>query len=878
MNKLEILQAKITQLEAENRFLQEQLAQISTTKLVCDLEGDLIANLAQNLIGKLRSGIVVHDEDTKILFANATAAKIMGMIQTEISGKDINDPDWRFYHGDGSLMPIEDFPINKVSREKRQLLNYELGFYRSDTHEMVWTLIDAYPEFDLQGNISQTVVTFVDISDRKQVETELEHTRNFLQNIIDRLPVALFVKDGREDRFGKMMLWNRTSEAMFGLAAEEVIGRTIYDRFPKEQADFFYQKDRETFANCSLEDVVEETIDSLSLGRRVLRTVKVPLYDRDRSPQYLLCFSEDITERKQAEIALRESEDRFRQMAENIQEIFWLIDINLTQFIYVNPAYETILGRSCDSLYESRQSYIDAIHAEDREKVTTIYNQNRASGWCMEYRIIKPNGEVRWLFEHAVPVRNTFGDLQNIVGIVQDITERKASEERLIYQAFHDSLTGLPNRILFTDRLEMVLKKSKRIVQHQFALLFIDLDRFKIVNDSLGHLIGDRLLIEIAAILEKSVRSFDTVARFGGDEFTILLDSIRSSQDAIDVAERIHTYLQNELEIDNHKILTSASIGIVVGSNDYENASDLLRDADIAMYRAKDSGRACHEIFDRTMYDLALSRLQVENELRWAIEREEFLVYYEPIVCLQTMELYGFEALVRWQHPAKGLLTAGAFIPLCEETGLIVTLGKWVLQTACQQIKAWQEKFPLSKHLIINVNLSGKQLKAPNIVQTIDDILRESGIPTTSLNLEITETLIIENTEIAIRIFQQLRERNIHLSLDDFGTGYSSLSYLQRFPVSTLKIDRSFISQIHSCNSSSDRNMEIVKAIIALAHGMNIRVIAEGIEMKEQITQLQEWNCDFAQGYFFARSLPAKAAEKLLSGESPWKGFALQKN
>lgn len=875
MNELEILQSEIIALKTENCWLQEQLAEIYSSNLSCDLAGNLIADLAQNLVENLHTAIVVHATDTKILFANKSAAKILGLIQSEIAGKDVTDPDWHFYHGDGRLMGIEDFPVNKILREKQPLQNYEMGLYPSDTDDMVWVIINAYPEFDFQGEIRRIVVTFVDITQLKQtaialgesekryiaLNAELERTRNFLQSTIDHLPVAVFVKDGKPEKFGQMLLWNRTSEALFGLSAEKAIGTTVYDHFPKEQADFFYQKDLDAFANHVIENIPEEPIDSHSLGNRILHTVKVPLYDCEQRPQYLLCFSEDITERKQSEIALRESEEKFRQMAENIQEIFWMVKPDFSEFIYINPAYEAISGRTCASIYTDPKSFFDAIYIEDRKIAIATAKEHAHVGWSMEYRIVQPNGEIRWLFERAVPIYNDLNELQSIVGIGQDITERKFSEEQLIHQAFHDSLTGLPNRVLFLDRLEMVLKKSKRVTSHLFAILFIDLDQFKVINDSLGHLVGDLLLVEVAKILERSVRSLDTVARLGGDEFTILLDDIANLQEAINVSDRIHAQLRSEIAIGTHTILASASIGIVIGSPEYDQANDLLRDADIALYKAKEKGRACHAVFNRSMYDLVVSRLQLESELRQGIERREFLVYYEPIICLKTMQLKGFEALVRWQHPTRGLLAAGEFIPVAENTGLIVALGKWVLHNACAQLKLWQDQFP-SLDLTINVNLSGKQLRDPNIVNTIDAVLQQSGLTTGCLNLEITETLLIENTEIAVRVFQELRARNIHLSLDDFGTGYSSLSYLQKFPVNTIKIDRSFISQIHA--EECDRDIAIVKAIIALGHAMNIKIIAEGIELPEQIVQLQAWDCDFAQGYIFSRSLSVQDTTKLL--------------
>jgi len=873
MSKPNIFQLRIAQLEEENLSLREQVAKTLPLDLNSYKTEKLITDLAQNLVEKIQTGIVVHGADGKILFANSAASRILGLIQSQIAGKDVNDPHWHFYHGDGQPMPLEDFPVNKILREKQVLKNYEMGLYRPETQDFVWALINAYPEFEPTGEINRIVVTFVDISDLKQttsalreseqryaaIATELEKTRNFLQNIIDHLPVAIFVKDGRDQHFGEILLWNRTSENLFGVTESEAIGNTLYEHFPKEQADFFYQKDREAFINGVPEDIDEEPFDSGILGGRILHTVKIPLYDSNDRPQYLLCFSEDITERKKAENSLRDSEERFRQMADNIHEIFWMADVDFTKFIYINPAYKRITGRTCESVYANPQSFLEGIHGEDRARAIAVMQQNRKTGWSIEYRIVQPNGEIKWLFERTVPIHNDLGEVTNIVGIGQDITDRKFSEDQLIYQAFHDSLTNLPNRLLFIDRLKMALKKTKRLPANLFAILCIDLDQFKVINDSLGHLIGDRLLIEVSKILTHSVRSFDTVARQGGDEFTILLDEIDNAQEAIDVSNRIQAHLQDEIEIDSHRIVISASIGIVIGSSDYEHANELLRDADIALYRAKEKGRACHEIFNRVMYDLAIRRLQLENELRQAIAHEDFVVYYEPIVGLKTMNIRGFEALVRWQHPTRGLVTAGEFIPICEETGMIIALGKWVLQSACRQVQLWKQQYP-SLHLMMNVNLSGKQLISPHIIETIDEVLQETGIDTICLNLEITETILIENTEIAIKVFQALCDRHIQLSLDDFGTGFSSLSYLQRFPVNIIKIDRSFISKIHS----GDRNIEIVKAIIALAHAMNIKVIAEGIEQREQITQLQAWDCDFGQGYFFARSLSAAAASNLL--------------
>ncbi|RUT13538.1 hypothetical protein DSM107010_11610 [Chroococcidiopsis cubana SAG 39.79] len=377
----------------------------------------------------------------------------------------------------------------------------------------------------------------------------------------------------------------------------------------------------------------------------------------------------------------------------------------------------------------------------------------------------------------------------------QEISDRHQVQEQLVYSALHDALTHLPNRTLLMERLEMALQRVKRYPDHLFAVLFIDLDRFKTINDSLGHQVGDRLLLAIAHQLQQLVRSTDTVARLGGDEFIILLDPIQDINDAIRVAERIHTQLRSPLQLASREVFIGASIGIAASATHYQQGSELLRDADIAMYRAKEQGKARYEIFDRAMYAEAIQKLQIENDLRQAAVGQEFHLNYQPIVSLDTGKIIGFEALLRWLHPERGLISPSQFIPIAEETGLVVPIGEWVLFTACSQMKQWQTKFshPPAK---ISVNLSLKQLREPDFLEKIDRILTETEIAGESLNLELTESMLMDNVEELIFVLGQLRARNIRLSIDDFGTGYSSLSYLHRFPIDYLKVDRAFISEL----------------------------------------------------------------------------------
>ncbi|MEO1464721.1 MAG: EAL domain-containing protein [Cyanobacteria bacterium J06633_1] len=439
-------------------------------------------------------------------------------------------------------------------------------------------------------------------------------------------------------------------------------------------------------------------------------------------------------------------------------------------------------------------------------------------------------------------------------------------EQQLLHDALHDALTGLPNRALFMDRLEQQLKRSQSQNGYLFAVLFLDLDRFKVVNDSVGHLIGDKLLIEIARRLEKSISPTDTVARLGGDEFTILLENIASKSEATLVAESIYQTLSFSFHIDGYELFSTASIGIALSSHGYEKPEDILRDADLTMYSAKEQGKARYEVFNSSLRDRALQRLELETDLRRALERNEFEVYYQPITSLPLGTLSGFEALARWNHPVKGSIGPGDFIPVCEETGLIVPLGRWLLKEACKAARSWQLKYPEHPPIKMSVNLSGQQFREPELIEEIEAVLTETGLAGKFLKLEITESILIDNLETVTEIILKLRQKDIQFSIDDFGTGYSSLSYLHRFPVDTIKIDRSFVSQMQS----SGENSAIVKAIVTLAHMLDMDVIAEGIETTTQLAQLKLLQCEYGQGFFFSKPLSQEHAEAFVANSPRW--------
>jgi diguanylate cyclase (GGDEF)-like protein len=442
----------------------------------------------------------------------------------------------------------------------------------------------------------------------------------------------------------------------------------------------------------------------------------------------------------------------------------------------------------------------------------------------------------------------------------KEVAERKQIEEQLLHNAFHDGLTGLANRALFVDHLKLALGRAERHAAYRFAVLFLDLDRFKVVNDSLGHMTGDQLLVGVARRLEAAMRPGDTVSRLGGDEFTVLLDDLKDAGEAEAVAERLQGELSLPFNLGSHEVFTTVSIGIALSSPDYHRPEDILRDADTAMYRAKQLGKARYEVFDQTMHARAMDRLGLERDMRKAVERRELFLQYQPIVSLATGSLRGFEALVRWQHPERGVIPPTKFIPIAEETGMIIPIGKWVLGEACRQMSRWQKLSHSDGPLPMSVNLSGRQFLQPDLLEQIEEVLRETGLDPRSLKLEITETVVMENIETATHTLEQLRALGVELSIDDFGTGYSSLSYLQHFPVSTLKIDRSFVSRM----TESDGTAEIVRAIAKLAQNLGMDVVAEGVETESQREQLRAFECEFGQGFYFSRPIDVDAAEALL--------------
>ena len=575
----------------------------------------------------------------------------------------------------------------------------------------------------------------------------------------------------------------------------------------------------------------------------------------------------DITERKRTEKALRESEERYALAALAANDGLWDWNLEANE-IYFSPRWKAMLGWGEDEIGSSPDEWFNRIHPDEVERVKVgliAQIQGLTSRFETEYPILHRNGSYRWMLNRGTAMRDAAGKVHRIAGFQTDVTERKMTEKRLLHDALHDTLTGLPNRALFQDRLNHVVELAKRREDYLFAVIFLDLDRFKMINDSLGHLVGDQLLVAIAHRLKICLRTSDTIARLGGDEFAILLEDIQDTTDATEVADRVQRDLTLPFNLDGQEVFTTTSIGIAFSSTGYDRPEDLLRDADTAMYRAKAAGKARYEVFDKTMHTRAVALLQMENDLRRAIDRQEFQLHYQPIVCLGTGSVTGFEALLRWQHPDCGLISPLEFIPVAEETGLIIPIGTWVLREACRQMQIWQQQSPRNPPLTISVNLSGKQFSQPDLIEQITDILQESGLAPQSLKLEITESALLEDPDTAASMLQQLQTLGIWLSVDDFGTGYSSLSYLHRLPINTLKIDRSFINSV----DADVEKLELVRTIIVLAWNLGLDVVAEGIETSKQLSQLKALKCESGQGYLFSKPMDTEAATALITGKLP---------
>jgi diguanylate cyclase (GGDEF)-like protein/PAS domain S-box-containing protein len=572
----------------------------------------------------------------------------------------------------------------------------------------------------------------------------------------------------------------------------------------------------------------------------------------------------EMASRIKVEETLKKSEKFLNTIFDSIHDPFCIIDREY-RIIKVNEAYTEMRKTTISSLI-GRRCY-EVLQEKNRVCEDCIVEKCfRSKDPCAKDKLLSFSDNTKiWLEIYTYPIVDREGSVTHVIEYSRDISgrkhaeeERKAAEERIVFNTLHDSLTDLPNRNLFYDYLRYAISRTKRHSDYLFAVLFLDIDRFKVFNDSMGHATGDEALLEISRRLKDSIRSEDKIARYGGDEFVILLEELKNEEEAVYIAERIQENIARQFDMKQFEILITASIGITFNTIGYEKPEDILRDADIAMYCAKNRGKGHIEIFNKKMFERTLAKIQLEANLRQAIKQNEFQLFYQPIISMKSGKIAGLEALIRWRHPVRGLISPLEFIPLAEETGLIIYIGEWVLDEACRQMKIWQEKYSEKSHLTISVNISSKQL-FPNIIKLVGEAIEKYMLAPNTLVLEITESMLMENAAHVEPLLSKLKEMQVRIHIDDFGTGYSSLSYLHQFPIDALKIDRSFIKK-----ADIGENYKIAKAIASLAHALNMEVVAEGIETEKQLAFVKSLGCEYVQGYLISKPVDSKAIEALL--------------
>ncbi|HEV7786560.1 MAG TPA: EAL domain-containing protein [Thermoanaerobaculia bacterium] len=796
------------------------------------------------IVDSLPDGLGVCDAEGRLVYVNERFAALLGYPRDEVQGRSCAD-----FLDDANRERLE---LELDRRRHGDNSHYEIEAITRDGGRIT-TLQMPRGLFDAEGKFVGSYAVVSDVAERKQAERALRESEERYHGLFEGVPVGLY----RTTPAGVMLDANSTLVKILGFPdLQTLLKANVGDLYQDPEDRRRWQRVLVGASTAQSFEARVRRFDGTVIWVRF--TVRAVRGDEGEILRYDGAL-EDITDRHRAEEALRSSEERFRSLVQNASDLICILDAEGI-VRYESPSHRRVLGMDAEP--HLGRGLPELVHPEDRtvlENALRRLVQEPGEIVTFEYRLLHGDGGWRSLESTA---SNLLGQ-PAVAGIVlnaHDITDHKKAEAKLLHDALHDELTGLPNRALFMDRLRHSMERSRREPELLTAVLFLDLDRFKIVNDSLGHLVGDELLIQISGSLAGALRPSDTIARVGGDEFAILLEGGRDVSDAVRVAERIHDRLTTAINLGGHEVFVTASIGIAVHTPEYERPEDLLRDADTAMYRAKSSGRACHVVFNRVMHRFVMARLQLETDLRRAVERGQLRVHYQPFVDLATDEVMGFEALVRWHHPRRGLLPPDEFLSVAEETGLIVPIGRFVLMEGCRQIRELQRKHPENGSLKLTVNLSNKQFFQADLFDQIAEALAASGLDPACLGLEITEGVIIRQADSASSRFSRLKSLGVQLYLDDFGKGFSSLSYLHRFPMDILKIDRSFVSRIEE----AEGNFAIVKAIVTLAHQLGMEVVAEGIQTSDQKARLRGLGCEYGQGFFLSPAVPADEAEQLL--------------
>lgn len=726
----------------------------------------------------------------------------------------------------------------------------ELTLRRARETEAYGYVLKPFEERELSINIEMALY-------KHRAEQRVRDNETWLRTIFNSALDGLFVVD----LTGNCVYVNPSGCQMCGYSGSELISTAISPLlFPAIQEDVF---------QISVQPGEDE---SGLVERRMRRKDGAEIWVEMRiaplklsTEEFNLATMRDVTQRKRAEEALRESEERYMLAAQGANDGLWDWDL-VTDTVYFSSRWKSILGHDDAEIGEHPGEWFNRVHPDDLEqlKVTlSAHLSGLSEHFEFEHRIQHKDGRYLWVLTRGMAVRDSQKMVYRIAGSQTDITNRKRAEEQLLHDAFHDALTNLPNRALFLDRLTQVLEHCNRNADYAFGVLFFDLDQFKVVNDSLGHNVGDELLIAIGKLLQSCVRSVDTVARLGGDEFVILLEEVDSLEATTNVADRIQQELKKPIRVGNHQIHSAASIGIIFSRQGYERTEDILRDADIAMYQAKARGKNRSVVFETHMRKQAIARLELENDLHQALERGEFELYYQSIQSLVSNQIVGLEALIRWRHPERGFIPPMEFIPVAEETRLIFPIGAWVLREACRRFQEWRKNLPEMEGRYISVNISGEQLIQPEFIDQVVNILAETGMEAGGLRLEVTEATLAGSNGRIMEALKKLRALGIQLYIDDFGVGFSSLSYIRTFPVSSIKIDRKFIEQMTSGDAGS-HSVEMIESILKFSADLGMEAIAEGVETIQQYEQLKSLVCPYGQGFYLSKPLNFSATEALL--------------
>lgn len=838
------------------------------------MERTLLSTLADNTLDL----IYVKDREGRFTFVNSMFLEIVGASsRDEVLGKtdfDFNQPELaQGYHDDDQ----------QVMRSGKPLPDREEIIFSVKTGESRWYSTTKVPLQNEAGEIVGIVGITRDITSAKQAELEvrqlnaeleqrvagrtaelqvlteaLASERNLMRALVDALPDNIFAKDAGS----KFLLANKYVAHGMGTTPQDLIGKDDFDFYPPEIAQSFYDDEQQIIRSGQpLLNHEEPATDNKTGKIRWLLTSKFPVFNADGKVTGLVGIGRDITARRKAEIALRESEERFRSLTELSSDWYWEQDAECKFTKVEDPNGKS--GLLPDNLIGRTLWELPGVEILSRSwlEYETLMGSHKPFR-DLELRYTTAANRMIYLSLAGLPAFTETGEFRGYRGVGRDITNRKLSEERIQYLATHDSLTGLPNRFMFSNLLDVALESARRHGR-RLAVLFIDLDRFKNINDTLGHEAGDFLLKEISQRLRQCLRSSDVVARLGGDEFVILLPEVKSNQQVAAIAQKILSAILLPVSVFGQECRVTTSIGICLYPDDAQDEQALMKNADIAMYSAKEEGKNNYQFFSSDIQSRSLERLVMENNLRLAIERNEFFLHYQAKRDLRTGEIAGVEALVRWQHPDLGIVPPAQFIPLAEETGLIVLIGRWVLKTACAQNVEWQRQgLP---PLCMAVNLSARQFFDERLIDDVAAALTDSGMDPGLLEMEITEGMVMQDVERAIKILSAIKSLGVRLAIDDFGVGYSSLAQIKRFPIDTLKVDSSFIREI-------PENMEdraITEAIIAMGKTLSLMVVAEGVETKEQEKFLRDHACDQSQGFYFSKPISAEQFVEFMQQQQP---------